>query len=277
MENSKSFAIRGDSPLVAVVQFAPVLNDVDANISQLISVFADCNADIFVLPELASSGYAFADRDEAFVSAETVGQSKFIRFLSDIAAAKKCFIVSGFNELDGRQLFNTAILVGPGGVVGKYRKMHLFWNEADIFEPGDSGLPVFEVAGLKLGMLVCFDWMFPEVWRIMALKGVDLVAHPSNLVLPYCQQAVAVHALCNRYYVATANRIGTERSLTFTGRSVITSPLGLTLVEGPVDKPFFGTSEIDLALCCNKNITPRNTLAGSRRPDCYGELVNPSV
>lgn len=275
MANLKSSETEPDIHSVAIVQFCPVLNNPDANIRLLDPLITACNARIIVLPELASSGYAFADRAEATASAETVADSRFIRFLTSMAHQKECYIVSGFNEMEGDRLYNSAVLVGPSGLVGKYRKLHLFWKEADIFEPGDCGVPVFEVAGMKLGMLVCFDWMFPEVWRIMALKGADLVAHPSNLVLPYCQQAVAVHALCNRYYVATANRTGLERGLSFTGRSVIVSPLGQTLVTGPGQDPFVGMARLDLAQTRDKNITPRNTLAGSRRPECYTQLCNP--
>lgn len=277
MENLKLSETDLSIPTVAVVQFAPVLNDPEANIALLDPVLNSCDARIMVLPELASSGYAFCDRAEAAASAEPVTDSRFIRFLTHMAARKGCYIVSGFNEREGDRLYNAAVLVGPSGLAGKYRKLHLFWNETDIFEPGDCGVPVFGVAGINLGVLVCFDWMFPEVWRMLALKGVDLVAHPSNLVLPYCQQAVAVHALCNRYYVATANRIGSERGLTFTGKSVIVSPLGQTLVAGPEQEPFVGMVRVDTTLSRDKNITPRNTLAASRRPECYGALCSREV
>ncbi|HAQ65280.1 MAG TPA: carbon-nitrogen hydrolase [Bacteroidales bacterium] len=274
MENLKLSGVDTQMPVVALVQFAPLLGNIEANISRIGLLLNKVKADVVVLPELASSGYAFSDRNEAFQCAETVYDSVYIRFLTSRAADGNYFIVSGFNERDGDRLFNTAILVGPSGFIGKYRKMHLFWNEADLFEPGDTGLPVFEIAGIKLGMLVCFDWMFPEVWRILALKGVDLVAHPSNLVLPFCQQAVAVHALCNRFYVATANRIGSERDLHFTGGSVLVSPLGETLVKGPLEDPFVGNQAIDLTFSRNKNITPRNTLKESRRPECYTFLTS---
>lgn len=273
MENLKSSGAEAISPTVALVQFAPLLGNIESNINSLDYLLKAVKADIIVLPELASTGYAFPNRSDAFQCAESVDNSSYIRFLTSQAASLHCFIVSGFNERDENNLYNSAILVGPSGLIGKYRKIHLFWNESDIFEPGDLGLPVFEVAGLKLGLLVCFDWMFPEVWRILALKDVDLVAHPSNLVLPFCQQAVAVHALCNRFYIATANRIGSEGSLHFTGGSVLVSPLGETIIRGPAEEPFVGSHTIDLSLSRNKNITPRNTLKESRRPECYTFLT----
>lgn len=273
MENLRSSGVESSSPSVAVVQFAPLLGNVGGNIQQLEALLQGVQADVIVLPELASSGYAFADKAEAIKAAEPLAGSSFISFLTHTAHKKGCSIVSGFNELDGSSLYNTAVLVTASGLVGKYRKIHLFWNEVDLFEPGDVGLPVFDIGSLRLGILICFDWMFPEVWRILALKGADLIAHPSNLVLPYCQQAVAVHALCNRVYVATANRIGTERNLTFTGGSLVASPLGEKVIEAPVNGSFSASCSMDLSLTREKKITPRNTLAESRRPDCYSLLT----
>lgn len=275
MESLLSSATEARQPSVAVVQFAPVLGNIAANIRQIGPLLEQTEADVIVLPELASSGYAFADKNEAALSSESTSDSSFIRFLISMAARKDCHIVSGFNEQEGQQLFNTAVLVSGKGLEGKYRKMHLFWNETDLFEPGNTGLPVFDTGKIRLGMLVCFDWMFPEVWRIMALKGADLIAHPSNLVLPYCQQAVAAHALCNRFYVATANRVGTERALTFTGGSQVASPLGERVLTAPRAGNFTGAEKMDLALTREKTITPRNTLAQSRRPECYVDLTLP--
>jgi predicted amidohydrolase len=147
------------------------------------------------------------------------GSGKFLAELIIYSKANKKHIVTGFNESENRLLYNSAILIGPEGIVGKYRKLHLFMNEKKYFQPGNLGLPVFEVLGIKMGMLVCFDWMFPEVWRIMAMQGAQLICHPSNLVLPYAQKAVTTHAINNRIFIATANRIGTEGDLTFTGQS----------------------------------------------------------
>ena len=111
-------------------------------------------------------------------------------------------------------------------MIGKYRKVHLFMNEWDIFEKGNLGFPVFDFGICKIGMLICFDWIFPEVWRILALKGADIICHPSNLVLPYAQQAVPVHGMINRTFNITANRIGIERGIKFTGESIISDPEG---------------------------------------------------
>ena len=210
------------------VQFAPVLGDLNATISkldQLIGSAAD--ADVLVLPELCNSGYNFSSYDDAWACSESVSESVFIEYLESIAVKLGGYIVSGFNERAGDALYNAAVLIGPSGYVGTYRKLHLFFKEKKIFAPGDKGLPVFDVEGCKMGMLICFDWLFPEVWRILALKGADLICHPSNLILPnWAQQAIPVHALINRVYIVLANRIGAEGKLSFTGLSMIAGPKG---------------------------------------------------
>ena len=120
------------------------------------------------------------------------------------------------------------------GIAGHYRKLHLFVNEKDIFEPGDLGLPVFDRPYGRVGMQVCFDWAFPEAWRVLALKGADVICHPANLVLPgLAQSALPIYALTNRVFIATANRVGTEGELTFTGTSLIADPGGRVLSQAP--------------------------------------------
>ena len=106
---------------------------------------------------------------------------------------------------------------------------------------------MFSCGEAKIGILVCFDWIFPETWRVLALQGADIVCHPSNLVLPgFAQKAVPVHALMNRMYVVTANRVGTERDLTFTGMSVIADPAGEVLVRGSERECHVGIATVDL-------------------------------
>lgn len=259
---------------LGIVQFAPLLGEVTANIdriSDIITLSAAC--DMYVLPELANSGYRFKDRAEALSYAEEIGSSYFVDKLKSLAQERKAYIVSGFCERDGAKLYNSALLIGPEGLVGVYRKLHLFMDEKDIFEPGDKGLPVFDTSIGKIGLLVCFDWMFPEAWRVLALKGAQLIAHPSNLVLPYCQEVMPSYALLNRCFIATANRVGQEKDLTFTGQSVLTSPKGEVLMRGGVNDTKLLSAEVDLNMAFDKNITGRNHCIEDRRSDVYGDLM----
>ncbi|MCK4874073.1 MAG: hypothetical protein KAS72_15225 [Phycisphaerales bacterium] len=258
---------------IGFAQFAPVLGDRDATIGtidRLAPQFA--GADLVVLPELCNSGYNFTSNDQAWETSETVEDGPFVRYLCDLCASSTLHIVAGINERDGDRLYNTSVLVGPGGVLGTYRKMHLFVNEPDFFTPGDVGLPVFDLPklGVKIGMLICFDWVFPETWRALTLQGADIICHPSNLVLPgLCQSAVPTHALCNGIFAITANRTGTEGDLTFTGLSIVADPRGRVLchARGATDEVCL--VDVDLADARDKMVTPRNHLLRDRRPEEY--------
>jgi predicted amidohydrolase len=260
---------------IGFVQFAPALADVQATMHQIESLAPLCaGADLLVLPELCNSGYNFTSHQQAWESSEQINDSVFLRFLEDLSQRHGFFVVSGLNERDGSRLYNSAVLVGPGGYVGRYRKLHLFMNEVDYFDPGDVGLPVFDIGSCKVGMLICFDWLFPEVWRILALKGADVICHPSNLVLPgLAQSAVPIWALTNRVYVVTANRIGSEGDLTFTGLSTIASPRGDVRMQASASEVRVGLVDADTALSRNKLITPRNDIFRDRRPQEYGLLA----
>lgn len=231
-------------------------------------------ADLLVLPELCNSGYNFESPAQAWATSEAITGSVFLQFLVSQCQRYNLHIVSGFNEREGDLLYNSAILVGPQGIIGKYRKLHLFMNEKDFFEPGNVGLPVFDIGQARVGMLVCFDWLFPEAWRALALKGTDLICHPSNLVLPgLAQKAVPIRALTNRVYVVTANRVGTESNLTFTGLSTIADPRGEVLLQASSSEERVGLVNVDIALARDKGITPRNNILHDRRPEEYSVLV----
>jgi predicted amidohydrolase len=254
------------------IQFSPLLGQAQATIQRLDALLDEArDADLIVLPELCNSGYNFEHKAMAASLAEEVSDSPFIRFLEAKAKAHQQYIVSGFHEKAGDALYNSSVLIGPRGWMGTYRKLHLFWNEKDIFEPGNLGLPVFQLDnGLTLGMLVCFDWMFPEAWRSLSLKGAQIVCHPSNLVLPgFAQKAVPIHALINRYFVVTANRIGAEKELTFTGMSTMANPKGEVIFQAEAAEESVYFTDIVPEQADNKWITPRNHALDDRRPDCY--------
>lgn len=254
---------------IGYLQFTPVFGDIEANMAQISALLDDCHgADLLVLPELASTGYRFASRDEALTLSQPE-DGEFVQFLAAQCASHGFHLVAGFAELDGDRLFNSSVLVGARGVTGKYRKLHLFMDEKDIFEPGDLGLPVFDIGPCKVGMLVCFDWVFPEAWRALALAEADIICHPSNLVLPYAQQAVPVHAMLNRIFAVTCNRTGAEKDLVFTGQSIIANPSGEVLSRASTERPAVSIADVDLATARDKRITARNDVFRDRRCDVY--------
>lgn len=260
---------------VGYTQFAPVLGNLDATLARLEAMApAWAGADLVVLPELCNSGYRFTAPEMARAASEDLSDSRFLRFVEAECRKNNLHMVAGINERAGEHLYNSAVLVGPAGLVGTYRKMHLFWNEPDFFEPGNLGFPVFDVGPWKVGMLICFDWIFPEAWRALALAGADIICHPSNLVLPgLCQSAIPVHAVTNRVFVVTANRVGTEGDLTFTGRSIIADPGAKVLAEASATGEEVGLVEVDLSRARDKMVTPRNHALNDRRPGDYRVLV----
>jgi predicted amidohydrolase len=262
---------------IGFIQFSPVLGDLQTTIRNLDRLLKGVeSADILVLPELCNSGYRFTSKTQAWDTSEVIGESPFIKYLQSMCKRHGYYFVTGLNEREGDHLYNAALLVGSEGCLGKYRKLHLFMNEKDYFEPGNLGLPVFDIGLCRIGMLVCFDWVFPEAWRILALKNAQLICHPSNLVLPgLAQRAVPVHALTNAVYIVTANRIGTEGDLTFTGLSMIANPKGVVLARASQKKEATMVVEIDVTLANDKQITPRNHVIRDRRPEYYHSLVDP--
>lgn len=260
---------------VGYLQFSPALGKLEENrrqVRQLVETSPP--ADLLVLPELSNSGYNFATVEDARTCSESAEDGPFVTLLRELAGQRQCTLVSGLCERSGERLYNSAVLVRPDGSTGLYRKLHLFLNEKDLFQPGDLGLPVFDGAGVRIGILICFDWQFPEAWRVLALGGAEVVCHPSNLVLPgLAQRSIPVHAMLNRLFIVTANRVGSERGLDFTGRSIVVSPRGEVLHEAPEQGTEVRVFEIDPALARDKSVTPRNDLLADRRPEFYRSLL----
>ncbi|MBP7868027.1 MAG: hypothetical protein KA419_19020 [Acidobacteria bacterium] len=185
--------------IVAVVQSRPVFGRKARNVDRLFELIDGCPAELYVLPELCATGYRFRDAAEAAGLADPADGGLVRRFVGK-ARERNAAIVFGFAERSPRGVFNAALLVTPDGPAGLYRKTHLFSRERELFLPGDTGFNVFPFRGVGIGLAVCFDWLFPEAFRTLALKGADLVAHPSNLVLPYCQRADFARAVENRVW-----------------------------------------------------------------------------
>ncbi len=255
----------------AVVQTEPVFGDVAANVAEALEL-VPAGCDLAVLPELFATGYQFRDSDELASLAESVPDGSTCSALRAAAANSGTTLVAGLAERDGDRLFNTAVLVRPDGTVDRYRKVHLFWDEKLIFTPGDLGFPVFAACGTTVGLMICFDWLFPEAAGTLARRGAKVICHPSNLVLPHCPDVMPLRALENRVYTLTANRVGCEHRgeapLNFIGRSVAASPRGERLVECGTDRTEAAAADLELDLC-DPYLTPRNHVVADRRPEFY--------
>lgn len=231
------------------------------------------NADLIVLPELCLSGYLFASREELARYALRLPDSPVCSRLANFCAEKNLSLVLGAAEKAGSRIFNSALLLTPNGSIHVYRKVHLFNDEKDIFDPGDLPFPVFRIDSVVVGMLVCFDYFFPESARSLVLRGAQVVCHPANLVLNYAQSMTITRAQENRIFWILANRTGSEalgsRVMNFTGQSQIVSPEGAVLVRASADREELQVVEINPAQALSKVVTPRNDLIADRRPELY--------
>lgn len=257
---------------VAIVQNRPLFGKIEENLHDLITQIESVKADLYILPELCFTGYQFVSREEV-ADLAVLPDGAVMGWFRQMAKERNASIAFGYPEKSLAGIYNAAMVVTPDGRDLRYRKTHLFYKEKEFFLPGDSGFGIIEWNGVRIGLAVCFDWYFPESFRTLALMGADIIAHCSNLVMPYCQQADLTRALENRVYIATANRIGTEErsgeSLTFTGGSVLVSPRGEYLLNLPKEEEAVMVADIDIALAREKKINRYNDIIADRRPEFY--------
>lgn len=269
---------------VAGVQLDVALGEVEANLGRIERYTREAaagGAKLVVFPEAALTGYCFETFEEAQKYAQAVPGPATER-MSAVCRELGVFVVFGMVEGFEGRIYNAAVVVGPEGLVGKYRKIHLPFLGLDRFvTPGECEPVVYDVAGLKIGVNICYDGSFPEPSRLLAIQGVDLIVLPTNW--PPGGEVAAdgltpARALENHIYYMAVNRIGEERGFTFIGKSRLISPHGAVVGGGLAreEKVFYGEVRPDLAR--NKHLV---RVPGKhevhrfrdRRPDLYGRLA----
>ncbi|PTN45319.1 hydratase, partial [Achromobacter xylosoxidans] len=272
---------------VASVQMEPAIGETAANIArsiELVEQAAAQGARLVVLPELANTGYMFESREEAYALAEPVPEGPSSQAWIALAQRLGIYLVAGIAERAGGRLYNSALVAGPDGYLGTYRKLHLWGDENLYFEAGDLGLPVFDTELGRIGVAICYDGWFPEVYRLLAVRGADIVAVPTNWV-PMPGQTrdgpVMAHALTmsgahsNGLTVVCADRVGTERGQPFVGRSLIVGSQGWT-AAGPasIDQEEVLLAPIDLKASRRaRQLNDFNHVLRDRRRDIYDEQL----
>ena len=257
---------------IGYVQTSPIFGEINQNFDQIENLLGNTKADLIVLPELFATGYTFISKEETESLAENT-EGETAKFLMGLAKKTDAVVVGGFIEKDANQIFNSSMIVSNAEVLGTYRKLHLYYKEKLWFSPGNKPLKIYEVKDTKVGIMICFDWFFPETFRTLALLGAEIIAHPANLVLPYCQKAMETRCLINRVFTVTSNRIGNEirgeDNFTFTGGSQITSYNGEVLSSAPKDNPHIDFVEIDIKQARDKHLNDFNNLFEDRRVEFY--------
>lgn len=259
---------------IAVYQFSPEFGQKDKNLIKIEKALFKTEAELVVLPELCNTGYQFVSQKEVSELCEPIPEGTTVKRFSRICREKGMFLVGGIGEKAAESFYNSAVLMGPDGYIGTYRKVHLFDEEKKFFRPGNEKFQVWDIGKTKIGVMICFDWIFPESARSLALQGAEIICHPANLVLPYCQKAMITRCIENRVFSITANRIGWEqrgskKKLTFTGESQAVGPKGELIFRLGKDVEKLQEAGINPSLAKDKQVTPTNHLWKDRRPGQY--------
>ncbi|WP_019120555.1 nitrilase-related carbon-nitrogen hydrolase [Brevibacillus massiliensis] len=258
----------------------------EANQNMIEAAFRS-GAEVVVLPECSNHHYIVGSRQEADELAETL-DGPSVSAWRETAAAHGGYIAGGIIEREAGRLYNTAVLVGPGGIVGRYRKVHLFDWETEYLTPGNLGFPLFYLESLDVhvGMLICYDLRFPEAVRSLALAGCELLLVPTTWTSigksilwdekGYClaNYLAVAHSYSNRISIACANRAGGENGVQFLGSSLVVDSQS-RIAAGPAAKREADVliAEIDPKLSRNKRVGTKNDLLLDRCPGQYTLLV----
>ncbi len=272
--------------LIAGIQTAVVFKDVNANLTLLESHVRSevaLGTQLTIFPECFTTGYCFDSLADSMTVAEAVPGPTTER-ITKLCKELKTFVVCGMLEISGSRLFNTAVLIGPDGLIGSYRKVHLPYLGVDRFTtPGDRPFEVLEAAGVRIGMLICYDGGFPEAARILAIRGADIIVLPTNWPPGGAYMAefsINCRAMENGVYFAAVNRIGFENGFSFIGKSRICSPVGATMATIDEDTPGIIRAEIDPITARTKRIVrvPGKHIIdrmADRRPEMYAAICEP--
>ncbi len=256
---------------VGCYQFDPRPYDIPHNTDIICGVIDTCELDLIIFPELALTGYLFDSKEQLRAYALS-SESSYIKRIQHMVDSHDTAAVLGYAERDSltQKIYNSAICLRPDLEPIIYRKAHLFDTERLVFDTGDTGFFCFDLKGVKLGMLVCFDHYFPEAARSLMLQGTQIICHPSNLVLEGAAQLTTrVRSMENRVFWLLCNRCGSQQGLNFTGGSQITNPNGSIATSAQRDTSSLITADIDPKKALDKSISERNDIIKDRRSDLY--------
>jgi predicted amidohydrolase len=256
---------------VSAIQTDVKLGDFRANLEKMTSMIEKAGSrgsNLIVLPEMWLLGFDYEAMEETPAS----DIEDTLNLLGDLAYKFKSFIVSGtLAEVSEGRHYNTSYLIDPSGkVAGKYRKVHLFSEigEKDFFTPGTE-IAHFETHVAKIGIAICYDIRFPELFRKMALRGVEIICVPAQFPHPRLEHwdvLLRSRAIENQLFVVGCNRVGKMKNINYFGHSMIVGPYGEIIEEGGEGEGII-TETIDLEKVYEiRKILPS---LSQRRPDVY--------
>ncbi len=275
--------------LLSCVQSQVTFADVPANFRRAADWSHQAIAksvDLVVLPECLLSGYGYESREEALQQSLTADDPAWESLLSICRASGQLHVVIGFLEREGigseTKLYNASALLGPAGLIGVYRKVHLPHLGVDRFvDRGNRAYAVHQAGAARVGLAICYDCSFPEPMRVLGLAGADIIALPTNWPVAASRTAdivPAARSMENHLFFCAANRVGSERGFQYCGKSSICGPDGVELARAVGDEEVMLIAEVDLAQARNKRIerTPGAHVIdrfADRQPQFYGDIV----
>jgi len=261
---------------ITIVQSFPKYADTAFNLDSIHTIIDSSETDLLIFPELATSGYFFTEKSHIMPHAFSWNESPELLSLQEKATMTDTIIIVGFPEKVGDLLYNSAGIFMPEVSQSRvYRKTHLFYKEHLIFEQGNTGF--FCVHDNKrdctIGIMICYDWRFPEAARTLALQGADLIVCPANLVTTLSGKVFPARAIENKVYVAVTNRIGEEtlegESLLFRGESAIYDYLGERIALASFGNKELIHAEINPSETRKKAFNSVNDIFADRRTEMY--------
>jgi predicted amidohydrolase len=271
-------------PRLAAIQMETKPLEVAANVAVVIEWLgraAEEGAHLAVFPECALTGY-FLSPDECFQAAEPVPGPRTERIQEACRRTGLLALVGTLEVDEARQLYNTAVLVGPQAMLAKYRKTHLLCLGLDRHvKPGDLPLEPVETPQGRVGLLTCYDLRFPEPARVLALEGAQVIllptAWPAAATL-YPNHVARTRAAENAVFLVAADHVGEERGRSYLGRSLIVGPDGEVLAEAGTNEEALLIADVDLRRSDEKHraFVPGEyeiDLFADRRPDLYGPIT----
>jgi len=252
----------------AAIQFNVKQGDVDANLTYVRAALkraADQGAQLAVLPEMWSSGFAYKQLNELALRTAAI-----VEELLELSSRLKLVIVGSMPEPNGDKVFNAAYVVDNGRLAGVYRKLHLFslLGEDKAFSGGDQWLLADTSIG-KIGVIICYDLRFPELSRRLALEGAQVICVPAQWPKPreeHWRTLLRARAIENQLFVVSANTCGLVGKLDFFGMSMIINPKGEVLEEaGEEEREIMALLDMQVMSGWRAQIPCFN----DRKPECY--------
>jgi 5-aminopentanamidase len=244
------------------------------NVQKIIDVISSTSADILVFTELATSGYFYTDA--ALLDAVSLAvDAHELHAIEQAAKANNVVAVVGFPQKTPTGIYNSAVVLGADVDRTVYQKTHLFYKETLVFQPGTTGFVTVPLTALHctIGIMICYDWRFPESARSLALKGADIIVCPSNLITNIWKSVMPARAIENKVYLAVANRYGTEQqgdeSVSFNGCSAVYDYNGIVLAQSDAEGDDVLLVTLHPSETREKGFNAINNIFRDRRPDMY--------